>query len=421
MFAGIPRGAWWVAAASAAVLAAARLYGPPHREPVSDSGWMVPLATPPGITLQLRTNPKRARVAAEAEWVYADANGMSLYSNDEVNARGISSCADDCAAAWPAATAPPASTPVGDWSLLERVDGTRQWVHQGAPLYRFGNEHAIGDAAGDGSGGDVWHVAAFRPDAGLQVPAGIGIHEIADAGGAGLVDPAGMTLYTLSAGAAPAGRWIALEAPQIANAVGSFAAIARIDGVMQWTYRGRPLYTFDGDRIPGEAGGVGAGATVALVMRFFMPPDATFHRTLELGVILATRSGATLYQRDRVATGAELHPFRTDHGPPALGRSFGTATCDANCAKSRPPFGAPPHALPSGYWAILTRTDGTRQWAYKGFALYTYAADKPGEFKGNAQYALDPIGDEKTRVDPPVPPSSPGIGIGAMFWHAVVP
>jgi predicted lipoprotein with Yx(FWY)xxD motif len=266
----------------------------------------------------------------------------------------------------------------------------------------------------------------------MTLPDGIGVHEIGDAAGAGLVDAAGATLYTSRSGA-PAGpacaapdcarHWMPLEAPAIAGAMGDFLPLTRIDGVTQWTYRGKPLYTFDGDHNPGEANGVDSGAdmSVALVARFFMPPDVTLHRTVELGTLLATRSGAVLYQRDRVATGAELHPFRADHGSPALGRSLGTSSCDARCAQAWPPLLAPANALPSGFWDVLVRRGGTRQWAYKGFALYTYAADEPGDFKGNAIYDLDPIGNATTRADPPVPVTAAGIGLGAMFWHAVVP
>jgi predicted lipoprotein with Yx(FWY)xxD motif len=440
MFAG-PRGAQWVAAASLALLAAARFYGPPYQAPASGSTPAVPLATPPGITLQLRSSAKRVRVATDAEWVYADAHGMSLYTNDRFTSEGAG-CTGECAAAWPAALAPASSGAEGGWSLLPRADGSSQWAYRGAPLHRFAGDKAIGDTEGDGAESGVWHAAVFRPADGLALPDGIGVREIADAGGAGLVDLDGMTLYVWHGAAAPVGhgaaapaelscasgdcarRWIPLEAPAMANASDEFSAVARTDGITQWTFRNQPLYRFDGDRNPGDVNGSGLDEEVgvALIVRFFMPPDATLHRTLELGNILATRGGATLYQRDRVAAGAELHPFRTDHGSPALGRSLGTAACDASCANAWPPFAAPADALPSGFWDVVTRSDGRRQWAYKGFALYTYTGDKPGEFNGNGIYALDPIGDAATRAASPVPVSAaPGIGIGAMFWHAVVP
>jgi predicted lipoprotein with Yx(FWY)xxD motif len=445
MYARIPRGAPWVATACVALLAAAHFYGSPQQDPGTLVRSPVPIATPLGITLQMRNIGKRARVATLPQWVYADSDGMSLYTYDRDTARGSPACGGACAAAWPAALAPPTAAPSttrpdADWTQLKRTDGTRQWRFRGALLYGFAKEKAIGDTAGDGAEDGAWHVAVFRPDAGMVLPDGIAVREIADAGGAGLVDSLGMTLYTFDGnathpkplcGAGDCARvWTALEAPEIAGAVGEFSVITRADGISQWAYRGKPLYKYDADQQPSEVNGSGVDGRfhVALVVRFFMPNDATLSRTLELGNILTTRDGATLYQRDRVAGGAELHPFRTDHGSPALGRSFGTSTCDANCAKTWPPFNAPQGALACGFWDIATRADGTRQWLYKGFALYTYAADSVGDFKGNGIYDLESIGgkDRRAASDNPSEGVDPagtlsGVGVGAMFWHAVVP
>jgi predicted lipoprotein with Yx(FWY)xxD motif len=223
-------------------------------------------------------------------------------------------------------------------------------------------------------------------------------------------------------------------------AAGDFASISRDDGIAQWAYRGKPLYTFDGDTKPLDVNGIDIDPRfqVALFRRFFMPADATIRRIIPLGAILTTARGATLYQRDRALTSEEGHDFREDHGPPALGRSFGTATCDANCATTWRPYAAPPDAVPSGFWDIAARPDGTRQWVYKGFALYTYSADKPGEITGNEIYDLAQIRDTakagggdgggdtagadsvEEKLARGIPPKI-GTGVGALFWHAVVP
>jgi predicted lipoprotein with Yx(FWY)xxD motif len=424
MFEGIPQAALWVAAAFAALLAAARFFGSPH-ELASNARAPILLATPPGITLQLRAGGYKTRVSTTAQVIYADAHGMSLYTYDG-DTRGTSSCTSECAAAWPAAPAPSTAAADGDWTVLERRDGTKQWAFHGAPMYRFVGDKAIGDASGDGQAG-LWHVAAFSPGAGMALPDGIAIREIADAAGAGLVDSMDMPLYAFEGDAAnpkPAcvggdcpRLWAPLEAPEIAATVGGFSVIARDDGIAQWAYAGKPLYKFAGDRKPGEANGMGVDDRfhVALVVRFFTPADAAIARTADLGNILTTKRGTTLYQRDRVTT-EELHPFRTDHGAPALGRALGTSTCEAACTKTWLPFVAPADALAGGYWDVATRADGARQWVYKGFALYTYAADKPGEIGGNAIYDIGRIGD-------PILPTGdvPGAGIGGLFWHAVVP
>jgi len=416
-----------VGAAFGALLLAARFYEHPQ-QPLFDAQSLIPPATPPGITLQLRSGAQKARVAAAAQWMYADSRGMALYTYARDTARN-SRCAGVCAASWPPALAPPRAIHGADWSLIERADGTRQWAYRGAPLYGCAGDKVVGEPTGDGADGGQWHVAYFQPGAGLTLPDGIEVREIADAGGIGLSDFSGLTLYSFDGNAAhpkpscDAGDctrlWVPLEAPEIAGSVGAFSAIARDDGITQWTYRGKPLYKYAADQKGGDIGGAGVDSRfhIALVLRFFIPADAVIRRTVELGNILATRGGATLYQRDRV-TMEELHQFRSDHGSPALGRWFGTSTCDETCVKTWPPFRAPADALPSGYWDIITRANGVRQWAYKGFALYTYAPDKPGDIGGNANYSLAPA-----EVDPNdfLGGTAAGLGVGALFWHAVVP
>jgi predicted lipoprotein with Yx(FWY)xxD motif len=448
------RATLWLGAGCALVLAAASLHWMPHRRTTAGAELPVPIATPPGITLQMRTVTGRSPRAVGGQVLFADAKGMTLYVYDKDLRNGGSSCGGDCIVAWPPAIAPPNATRDGDWSLLSRVDGTRQRAYRGAPLYRFARDKVVGVADGDGADGGAWHAAAFQPGAGMAVPDAVQVAEIANAGGAGLADSLGMTLYAYRddaghpelpcAGGFDCGRpWIPLEAPQIANPVGDFSVIARDTGITQWTYRGRPLYRFDGDQRPGEANGIGVDARfqVALIVRYFMPADATIRRHAELGDILTTASGATLYERDLGATDESLG-FRENHGWPALGRSFGTATCDENCAKSWPPFTAPADALPRGYWDIAIRPDGTRQWMYKGYALYTRAAEAPAQVSGNQLYDLGAVTEEEpaaslasdgrhtapgagaTARAPAFVPAGgdvAGIGVRAMFWHAVVP
>jgi len=439
----------WAGAICAALLAAVGLHRLSRQQPGPHAQSLAPIATPPGITVQVLAQSADAQAAADV--VYADARGMTLYVYAKDTQRGKSACTVDCAKTWPPAVAPPGATALADWSVIAREDGSKQWAYRGAPLYRFANDEAIGDTKGDGADSGAWHVAAFRPAAGMALPDAIAVRAVPDAGGEALVDWLGMTLYAFDgdathprpscdAGGDCARRWVPLEAPAIANPTRDFSVIARDDGIVQWAYRGRPLYKFDGDEKPSDAKGVGVDRrfSVALIVRYFMPADARIRRADALGAILATARGATLYQRDR-ATPDESHHFRADHGAPALGRLFGTATCDDNCAKTWRPYSAPVGALASGYWDVDTRPDGTKQWAYRGFALYTYAVDKPGDMSGNEIYDLAPVGDDGAvvdtgghaplatvtgaGVDPIVPPGGDvsGVGVGAMFWHAVVP
>jgi hypothetical protein len=103
-------------------------------------------------------------------------------------------------------------------------------------------------------------------------------------------------------------------------------------------------------------------------------------------------------------------------GNPMVGHILGTASCDADCTKTWRPLVAAADAQPSGYWEVATRADGTRQWTYRGYAVYTYANDqKPGDMRGV---------DELQVMGPTDPFVMADLGVkgdGAFVWHAVAP
>ena len=61
----------------------------------------------------------------------------------------------------------------------------------------------------------------------------------------------------------------------------------------------------------------------------------------------------------------------------------GTSACYEKCAENWPPLTAAASAKPTGDYSIISRTDGTQQWAFKGLPLYYFAKDtKPGDKTG---------------------------------------
>jgi len=81
---------------------------------------------------------------------------------------------------------------------------------------------------------------------------------------------------------------------------------------------------------------------------------------------LVDASGRTLYTFDRDAAGG------------------GKSACNGQCAELWPPAKAEADAKPEGDLTIVTRDDGSKQWAYKGKPVYTYAKDsKPGDATGD--------------------------------------
>jgi predicted lipoprotein with Yx(FWY)xxD motif len=88
--------------------------------------------------------------------IYVDEKGMTLYTFDKDEANK-SNCYDDCAVNWPPLTAAADAMAEGEWTVIERTDGTSQWAYEGKPVYLWIKDMKAGDTTGDGVGG-VWHV-----------------------------------------------------------------------------------------------------------------------------------------------------------------------------------------------------------------------------------------------------------------------
>ena len=89
--------------------------------------------------------------------IYTDAKGMTLYTFDK-DAAGKSNCDGDCAAKWPPLMAAADAKAEGEWTIVERSDGSKMWAYEGKPLYTYADDKKAGDMTGEGKGG-VWHVA----------------------------------------------------------------------------------------------------------------------------------------------------------------------------------------------------------------------------------------------------------------------
>ena len=404
----------------------------------SSSADQLAVDTPPGIMLQplglaqgygdgrpgtIRKEPGGTQLA------YADAAGKTLYSYDKDTEPGKPACAGDCSKSWPAALAPADAKPVGDWSIIV-ADGNRQWAYQGKPAYSFTGDAKIGDAKGNEAADGAWHTILAEPV--VPAPSGIAVQEVLDAEGFALVDGHGMTLYAFDgetgealvcSGDPCARRWIPVKAGAVANPVGDFAPVARADGITQWAYKGRALYTFVGDTGPLDANGANIDKKwhVVLVSRHFMPAEVRIRGSLANGRILTDTTGMTIYRRDAFRQEVGIHGLA--HGTlglPAFGRMIGTRGCDTECLRNWHPLKAPADAQPAGYWNVATRDDGTKQWVYKGYALYTYAGDKaPGDMNGNDIY--DYLIHDGVNALPDIPPDLKQVGAGALYWAFAAP
>ncbi|NJD23870.1 MAG: hypothetical protein FIB06_00530 [Betaproteobacteria bacterium] len=100
-----------------------------------------------------------AAPASVSDGVLTGANGMTLYVFDKDAAgSGKSVCNGPCATNWPPLFASDGDAASGDYSIVVRDDGKKQWAFKGKPLYYWVKDQKPGDRTGDGVN-NVWRVA----------------------------------------------------------------------------------------------------------------------------------------------------------------------------------------------------------------------------------------------------------------------
>ena len=423
------------------------------------------LATPPGITLQPLGKAQGydlGKMAAASlprdEIAFANVQGLTLYIYEK-DQPGNSRCVSECTQSWIPLAAPAKASTFGPWSVITRDDGFKQWALSGKPLYTFikdvdpgsvhGNSPArtgarrlngAGVPVGGGTRGNgiketpaeplppEWRVALFYPFTGNSPPAGISVKEVPDANALVLVDSRDRTLYTFSGDPkhekARDELWVPVPAPQLADSVGDFSFTERLDGIRQWSYKGKGLYTYSKDQVLGDAYGVGVDKhhDVAAVVRYFMPASVSVSYTASQGKVLATKTGMTLYRRDGyIFQSGGGHSLRRGQPPrPAVGRDIGTNARCAEACNLWHPFKAPDNAEPQGFWGVGTREDGSKQWTYQGYALWTFDGDKkPGDMNGNDSYDFFFSNERAPQKRLEVP--TPSDGVPGLYWIVAAP
>ena len=89
--------------------------------------------------------------AKVADGVLVGPNGMTLYTFDkDVASSGKSVCNGPCATNWPPFMAADADKASGNYSVITRDDGMKQWSVKGKPVYFWIKDTKPGDKTGDG-------------------------------------------------------------------------------------------------------------------------------------------------------------------------------------------------------------------------------------------------------------------------------
>jgi len=375
--------------------------------------WAPPPSVPTGLTII-------DVVSSSGQFLWqrlGDDTGKALYTYNADEPGGKSSCAGECATKFPPLVAAESATAAGDWSIVAREDGTKQWAYQGKPLHRYAGEDPP-DTKSDGSplGGSRardpdlfdpgskiyspdpdWKRAAFVPDQSMAIPAGITLRSHAVANGyAFVLSSTGMVIYAKAKPpkADEAASWSPVDAPGLAVPMGDFQLVTRrTDGRRQWAYKGYLLYTYRGDYSPTDLNGLAAAEDVHVALAYanYMPPSVEIRFVTTRGPIMMTKEGLTLYTQlgYRLQYGGRLSRDGYSY-PYADAKHVGTRGCVDECLQSWRPFVADADAKPAGFWEIETREDnGARQWTYKGAPLYTFVGDKKaGDLEGNNQYVV---------------------------------
>ncbi len=90
--------------------------------------------------------------------MFVDAKGMTLYIFDK-DAPGKSVCNGPCAKNWPPLAVADNAKAAGNWTIVVRDDGLKQWAYKGKPVYTWVKDTKPGDTTGDGFLNGAWHIA----------------------------------------------------------------------------------------------------------------------------------------------------------------------------------------------------------------------------------------------------------------------
>ena len=98
----------------------------------------------PGVVALSESSP--------GKWIYRKFPSMLRLYVSDADRPGESTCTGGCASAWPPVLANDDDKAVGDWTIIVRDGGAKQWAYKGQPAYlRFHDSSS--DPSGDGIGG----------------------------------------------------------------------------------------------------------------------------------------------------------------------------------------------------------------------------------------------------------------------------
>jgi predicted lipoprotein with Yx(FWY)xxD motif len=322
-----------------------------------------------------------------------------------------------CTEAWPPVRAAADAKPVGNWTIITRKDGIRQWAYIGYALYTSALDRGPGDVLGAfsrrwGFDGPVVRRPVGPPS---EVPPGFQIASTAL--GRLLTTSRNFSVYVSDADTpnhsncdeACARTWIPIAAPDIAHPHGEWSIIERSSGIRQWALRKQPLYRYAGDYSQADSlKGSDVSGWHNVFMQMTPPPPRDFTvQDTTIGQVLADAHGKTIYVY--FCGDDALDQLGCDH--PSETQAYRLAMCGGGdalrCLKTFPYVLAPKNARSdrsawsavdidpmTGRFAQPGQIGALHVWAYRDRPVYTYAgdrvagdinADSHGEFRGERE------------------------------------
>lgn len=209
-----------------------------------------------------------------------------------------------CTGVWPPAYAPHDAKAVGEWSVVERLDGRKQWAHKGWPLYTSILDKHPGDVNGASAIMGRNGTGAARRPVGPEpnVPGQFDVETTMLGRLVTLHD--GWSIYTYDGDSrnksncrdACLDGWEPLLAAVSASPIGEWTIIARAPGIQQWAFRGRPVYRHLADQKLGALDGsdVARWHNVYTQVAPELPRGFALKSTI-VGETLGDSSGKTIY------------------------------------------------------------------------------------------------------------------------------
>lgn len=312
-----------------------------------------------------------------------------------------------CVQHWPPVYASADAKPIGNWTILDRTDGTKQWAYKNYALYTSHVDKRPGDTNGGTydlkireSGGaprePVGPESAVPPQ--FSVTTKVQGRMVVTADGK-------FSVYTYDGDTSTksncVGRcldtWQPMTAPDSAVGQGEWTIINRTGGTKQWAFRGKPLYRYiDDSKAESYDGGDIQGWHNVFTQRTPELPAGFKAVDTNSGQVLVEGNGKTIYFYNC----SEDAPDTLYCDAPGASPEYRWAICGGGdperCLRTFPYVTADKNAKSSSQaWSIIevdaktgnyaSGPEAVRVWAFRGRPIYTFAGDQfSGDIQGDA-------------------------------------